>query len=84
MAIQIEVAHSTPILCAVCHGDNGVGIDKIPPLNDAQKLQEFDDAWYRETIAHGRPDKGMPTWGTVLAPQQIADVIAYVMSLNTK
>jgi len=45
-------------------------------LNDPQKLKAFDDGWYRATIAKGRPDKGMPTWGTVLAPQQISDLLA--------
>jgi mono/diheme cytochrome c family protein len=36
----------------------------------------LNDAWYRNTIAHGRPAKGMPTWGTVLSPAQINDVVA--------
>jgi mono/diheme cytochrome c family protein len=65
-------------VCVTCHGDNGVGTDKVPALNDAQKLNQFDDAWYRDTIAQGRPAKGMPTWGTVLSPQQISDLIALV------
>jgi mono/diheme cytochrome c family protein len=67
-----------PNVCAVCHGDNGAGTAIVPALNDAQKLKEFDDAWYRDTIAHGRPDKGMPTRGTVLSPQQISDLIAMI------
>jgi mono/diheme cytochrome c family protein len=65
-------------VCAVCHGDKGVGTDNAPALNDPQKLKEFDDAWYRDTIAKGRPAQGMPTWGTVLSPQQIADLIAMI------
>jgi cbb3-type cytochrome c oxidase subunit III len=65
-------------VCAACHGGKGEGTDKAIALNDPQKLKEFDDAWYRETITKGRPDKGMPTWGTVLAPQQISDLLALV------
>lgn len=62
--------------CFICHGENGRGTDRAPALNDAVHLKQFDDAWYRDTIAQGRPAKGMPTWGTVLSPEQIADLIA--------
>jgi mono/diheme cytochrome c family protein len=62
--------------CFICHGQNGQGTDRAPALNDPQRLKQFDDAWYRATIAQGRPAKGMPTWGTVLSPEQIDDVVA--------
>lgn len=62
--------------CFVCHGENGQGTARAPALNDPVKLAQFDDAWYAETIANGRPAKGMPTWGTVLAPTQIRDIVA--------
>ncbi len=62
--------------CFVCHGDNGQGTDRAPALNDPAKLAQFDDAWYADTIANGRPAKGMPTWGTVLSPGQIRDLVA--------
>ncbi len=62
--------------CFICHGENGLGTDRAPALNDPERLKEFDDAWYRSTIAHGRPAKGMPTWGTVLSPGQINDLAA--------
>lgn len=62
--------------CAVCHGENGQGSNEAPVLNDPERLVKLNDAWYRNTIAHGRPAKGMPTWGTVLAPTQINDVVA--------
>ncbi len=65
-------------VCAACHGKDGKGSDRAPALNDASHLSQFDDAWYRNTITKGRPAKGMPTWGTVLAPLQIADVLAYI------
>lgn len=62
--------------CFICHGQNGQGTERAPALNDPQRLKQFDDIWYRDTITHGRPAKGMPTWGTVLSPQQIDDVVA--------
>ena len=65
-------------VCAACHGQEGVGTDRAPVLNDATKLAQFDDAWYQNTISKGRPAQGMPTWGTVLSPNQIADLLAYI------
>lgn len=62
--------------CFICHGESGQGTEHAPALNDPERLNQFDDAWYRDTITHGRPAKGMPTWGTVLAPQQIDDLVA--------
>src|SRR3970282_2198161 len=64
--------------CFICHGENGQGTDRAPMLNDPATLRDFDNAWYRNTIAHGRPAKGMPTWGTVLGPQQIDDLVALI------
>jgi len=65
-------------VCFVCHGDNGTGSDRAPAISDAQHVSQFDNAWYQTTIEQGRPSKGMPTWGTVLSPQQIADLLALV------
>lgn len=64
--------------CFICHGENGSGTERGPQLNDPRVLRDFDDLWYRNTIAHGRPAKGMPTWGTVLSPSQIEDVVALI------
>ena len=62
--------------CFICHGENGKGAGIAPALNDPERLGELDDGWYRKTIARGRPAKGMPTWGTVLSPMQINDLVA--------
>ena len=64
--------------CFICHGDDGSGTEIAPALNDPARLERFDNIWYRATIANGRPAKGMPTWGTVLAPAQINDLIALI------
>lgn len=64
--------------CAICHGDDGKGSDDGPAINDVLRLATLDNDWYRSVIANGRPAKGMPTWGTVLNPEQIEDLIALV------
>lgn len=62
--------------CVVCHGEQGVGTHVAPMLNDPAKLGQLDDEWYIDTISAGRPAQGMPTWGTVLSPQDIRDLVA--------
>jgi mono/diheme cytochrome c family protein len=64
--------------CALCHGEGGMGTDEAPALNDAERLGALDTEWYRGTIYNGRPAKGMPTWGTVLSPNQIDDILALI------
>lgn len=63
--------------CSICHGENGQG-GSAPALNDPARLQALDNDWYRGVIRYGRPAKGMPTWGTVLSPNQIEDLIALI------
>ncbi len=63
--------------CFACHGPEGRG-GPAPALNDPARLGRFDDKWFRDTIAFGRPAKGMPTWGTVLSPEQIDDLVALI------
>jgi cbb3-type cytochrome c oxidase subunit III len=66
--------------CFICHGENGLGTDRGPKLNDPAQLDDFEEPWYRTTIAYGRPAKGMPSWGAVLTPRQIDDVVALLMA----
>lgn len=61
--------------CAACHGENGAGTDTAPRINDPQRLLALSDDWYRGVVRNGRPARGMPTWGTVLSPAQIEDLI---------
>ncbi len=62
--------------CVICHGESGSGTERAPALNDPAKLAQFDDEWYIDTIGAGRPARGMPTWGTVLSPAEIRDLVA--------
>lgn len=73
----LEIFEST---CFICHGAAGKGTDRAPALNDPQLLNNFGDDWFHETISQGRPSKGMPTWGTVLSPGQIHDLVALLAS----
>jgi cbb3-type cytochrome c oxidase subunit III len=66
--------------CYACHGVNGEGTNVAQALNDPEYLAKFDDDYLRQTIQRGRPARGMPTWGSVLAPDQIEDLVAYVRS----
>lgn len=64
--------------CEICHGVEGSGTDIAPAINDPDRLALLDDEWYRGVIQNGRPAKGMPTWGTVLSPFQIEDLVALI------
>ncbi|KKM97292.1 hypothetical protein LCGC14_1169560 [marine sediment metagenome] len=64
--------------CYVCHGITGEGTEKGLRLNDPALLAKYTDDYYREVIAKGRPDKGMPTWGSVLSEAEIEDLVAYI------
>ncbi len=63
-------------ICFACHGSQGTGTDRAPALNDPALLNSFDDNWFRDTITQGRPSRGMPTWGTVLSPQEVDDLVS--------
>jgi len=62
--------------CIVCHGQDGRGTDDSPAINDPERLSQLSDEWYRETIMEGRPAQGMPTWGTVLSPVQVSNLVS--------
>ena len=64
--------------CYACHGIDGKGTVRAPGINDYDKLHQFDNAWYKDTIMKGRAAQGMPTWGTVLSPAQVNDLIALI------
>jgi mono/diheme cytochrome c family protein len=72
--------------CAACHGPDGTG-GQGRVLNPAgNTLRGSDTATFNanliQVITHGR--RSMPAWGDTgrLTPQEIADVAAYIMSLN--
>jgi mono/diheme cytochrome c family protein len=64
--------------CETCHGTNGLGGDGTVAINVSSRLSSLDNDWYRGVIRNGRPASGMPTWGTVLSPHQVEDLIALI------
>jgi len=74
IARGVELYNDT---CAICHGESGQGgIGRA--LNSEDYLTAFDDAYLEEAIASGRPRQGMPTWGKVLSPSQIEDLVTFL------
>jgi len=67
--------------CAPCHRADGGGLIG-PNLTDDFWLHGRAPMELAHTITVGYPDKGMPTWGQALTPEQIGHVAAYVLSLH--
>jgi cytochrome c oxidase cbb3-type subunit 3 len=69
-------------LCQSCHAD--------PKAKGDSPSNLFDTKWYHgsrpseieRTIQQGVLDKGMPPWGPVLPPEDVADVTAYILSMQ--
>jgi len=71
--------------CARCHGDNGRGGPRGGSVTDPSYLALVSDQHVRTTVIAGRSDLGMPDWrgdgGTApLTPQQVSDVVAWVVA----
>ncbi|MEZ4415522.1 MAG: c-type cytochrome [Gemmatimonadota bacterium] len=67
--------------CFVCHGVNlegGIG----PNLVDDEWIHGASVDSILATISNGVLDKGMPNWGSLLGPEKVNQVAAYVISLN--
>lgn len=65
--------------CAACHGADASGSQLGPSLISAE-VAANDDDFLRDAIANGRPGTSMPSYGGVLSPQDIEDVIAFLRS----
>ena len=67
--------------CAPCHVADGGGLIG-PNLTDEYWIQGGSPMQVMHTVNNGVLDKGMPAWNAVLKPDQVAGVVAYVMSLQ--
>ena len=67
--------------CAPCHRPDGGGLIG-PNLTDDYWIHGGTLPQIQATITNGVPDKGMPTWGKMLKPDQINDVAVFVASLR--
>jgi mono/diheme cytochrome c family protein len=71
--------------CAGCHGADGNGGPNGGSVVDASYLALVSDQALRTAVIAGRTDLGMPDWrqdvpGQALTPQEIADVVAWLVS----
>jgi mono/diheme cytochrome c family protein len=83
--------------CAMCHGDGGAGDGEVAgrflrdsimvaKLNNSDRMDKLTPAEIRKVIAEGgghtqRSDL-MPPWSSRLTPEQIDDVVAFVVQLR--
>jgi cytochrome c oxidase cbb3-type subunit 3/ubiquinol-cytochrome c reductase cytochrome c subunit len=70
--------------CARCHGDDGRGRRRGGDVADPSYLALVSEQHLRTTIIAGRSDLGMPDWrgdggASPLTPQQITDVVAWLV-----
>ena len=77
--------------CAVCHGEQGQGLDTspaapqgAPSLNNPVFLETASDGFIRYAIAKGRRGTAMPAFEGTLTQQQIDDLVAFIRSLGTE
>jgi cytochrome c oxidase cbb3-type subunit 3 len=71
--------------CARCHGPEGKGGPKAGSIVDPSYLALVSDQSLRTTVIAGRPDLGKPDWrddvpGQPLSPQQISDLVAWLVA----
>lgn len=67
--------------CVSCHGAQGQG-GIGPNLTDDYWIHGGKLTEILETITNGVLDKGMPPWGSVLKPEEIQAVTAFVRSIR--
>ena len=78
--------------CAACHGAQGEGTEEGVPLASGKwELGDGSYAWLQHVIRHsgiavrGRDGDPMPMRGpSLLSPEEIADVAAYVWTISRK
>lgn len=67
--------------CTLCHGTAGQGLTG-PNLRDDHWLKGSDLQRISESIANGNPAKGMAAWSTVLKPDDLHALAAFIASLH--
>jgi mono/diheme cytochrome c family protein len=69
------------VYCYRCHGTDAMGSDLAPNLrHSVGPLGGVSRSCFITTAWNGRPDKGMPTWKTLLDSTQIKDIYQYVIA----
>ena len=73
------------IFCAGCHGPDGKGTAKGSSIVDDSFLALVSEQDLRTTVIAGRPDLGQPDWrndvpGRPMTPQEVSDVVAWLVA----
>ncbi len=66
--------------CAHCHGEDAAADDSY--YNLPQLLSDKNDAFFFHTVTNGIASKGMPAWRGILNRRQMADVLAFIRSIE--
>ena len=69
--------------CARCHAiDKGAGFKLYPPSFQSIAIyRAYEDIWSR--IVAPSPHRGMPDLSWALSPDNVQDLLAYIVSLDT-
>lgn len=67
--------------CGTCHAADGGG-NIGPNLTDRYWLRGGRPMEVHATVSHGVLDKGMPAWGEVYTPDQVVNVVGYMLTLR--
>ncbi|PEN13446.1 hypothetical protein CRI94_08990 [Longibacter salinarum] len=68
-------------LCASCHGDKGQGIIG-PNLTDKYWIHGGSNMDIYNVLTEGVTDKGMPAWDASLRPEERAELVAFIESIQ--
>ena len=69
--------------CAHCHGTNADGATAATNLRTLeQRYADAAEAEFMDAVRNGRDGTAMPPWGAVLSDEKIADIKAFIFSLQ--
>jgi cytochrome c oxidase cbb3-type subunit 3 len=69
--------------CVACHGPEAAGLIG-PNLTDNAWIHGGTPTAILQTVTTGVAAKGMPSWGPVLGPDKVENVVAFVLTLRGK
>jgi cytochrome c oxidase cbb3-type subunit III len=69
--------------CASCHAQEGQGLVG-PNLTDKFWIHGNKPTQIARSVTDGFAEKGMPPWGTILGPDKVRKVSAFVLTLKGK
>ncbi|MFV9676019.1 MAG: c-type cytochrome [Anaerolineales bacterium] len=69
--------------CIACHGENGLGTELAPALNNADLRAEADIEMLTRSITQGVPSTLMAGWDGVLTTNEVDDLITLILKWDT-